>query len=443
MDDNVIGKNIKYYCDLYNEKPAALATATRIQKSHISEFIKGDRLPSFDKLEMIAHHFRVSVDDLTESPIEFDLKLRSKVDMDSFEDFIITMMPIYGKSIEDKGFKIALEKHVRIVFGGVKLERMFDEIRIALSMYKKAFEETQSLDAAANSLSLMLYACTVFDRIEALERSKLMSLMTNVEMIDIQLCLKESLLKANEKVDTWNKKREFAEKYKKDIHKYLRALRQSDITSDLHDYFDTLRYFMGLVTSNIKEGVAKCIAVDNLTTAIEMENKYAKEFVVVMMVTFFEISREEILDSLECDEWVPQKGTFSFKNPFINQPQSDILIVARITSQYHMRGGGKMRNNYLQKKISNMHNINKSIMELVMIEGNEETAIQTIETTCLAEMEIFELWAIAISDFIKIKISHFSGDGRIAKLNIKRYGEKPCVAYVEILKKLLKKKEEE
>lgn len=78
-----------------------------------------------------------------------------------------------------------------------------------------------------------------------------------------------------------------------------------------------------------------------------------------------------------------------------------------------------------------------------MIEGNEETAIQTIETTCLAEMEIFELWAIAISDFIKIKISHFSGDGRIAKLNIKRYGEKPCVAYVEILKKLLKKKEEE
>ena len=179
MDDNVIGKNIKYYCDLYNEKPAALAKSTRIQKSHITEFIKGDRMPSADKLEIIANHFRVSVDDLTESAADFDLKLRQKIDMDTFEDFIITMMPIYGKSIEDKGFKIALEKHVRIVFGGVKLDRMFDEIRIALSLYKKAFEETQSLDAAANSLSLMLYACLVFDRIEALERSKIISLMLN------------------------------------------------------------------------------------------------------------------------------------------------------------------------------------------------------------------------------------------------------------------------
>lgn len=77
-----------------------------------------------------------------------------------------------------------------------------------------------------------------------------------------------------------------------------------------------------------------------------------------------------------------------------------------------------------------------------MIEGSEETAIQAIETTCLAEMEIFDLWAITIVDLIKIKISHFSGEGRIAKLNIKRYGEKPCAAYAEVLKKLLKIKEE-
>lgn len=102
-----------------------------------------------------------------------------------------------------------------------------------------------------------------------------------------------------------------------------------------------------------------------------------------------------------------------------------------------------VKTRYLIKRVSGMHSIYKSIMELVMIEGCEDTALQTIETACLAEMEMFDLWAITMKEFIRIKISHFSGDGRIAQENIKQYGKKPVEAYVEILKKLLKKKEEE
>ena len=65
MDANIIGDNIRTLRKIHKETQAELAKATYIQKSHISEFEKGKKIPSGDNLELIAKHYRVSVESLS------------------------------------------------------------------------------------------------------------------------------------------------------------------------------------------------------------------------------------------------------------------------------------------------------------------------------------------------------------------------------------------
>ena len=64
----------------------------------------------------------------------------------------------------------------------------------------------------------------------------------------------------------------------------------------------------------------------------------------------------------------------------------------------------------------------------------------TVKTVCLTEMELFELHAIQLNEFIKIKISHFTGTGQIAKCNQRKYGQENAIKYGKVLKELLENK---
>ena len=99
--------------------------------------------------------------------------------------------------------------------------------------------------------------------------------------------------------------------------------------------------------------------------------------------------------------------------------------------------------NILKKRIKSVEDIYKSAMKMIEIDRGDDNSdlLLTVKTICLTEMELFDLHAISLADFIKVKISHFSGEGKIAQYNKKKYGEKNTIKYVQVLKELLKNNE--
>lgn len=96
--------------------------------------------------------------------------------------------------------------------------------------------------------------------------------------------------------------------------------------------------------------------------------------------------------------------------------------------------------NILKNQIKSVEDIYKSAMRVFENHrgGDFSDLLPTVKMVILAEMELFELHALPLEEFIKIKISHFSGDGKIAKYNCLKYGEVNVLKYCETLKELLK-----
>ena len=96
-----------------------------------------------------------------------------------------------------------------------------------------------------------------------------------------------------------------------------------------------------------------------------------------------------------------------------------------------------------KRRIKSVEEIYKSTMKVIEIHKGDDLAdlFLTVKTMCLVEKDLFELHTVSLNVFIKIKISHFSGEEKIAQYNKKKYGEKNTIKYVQVLKELLKNNE--
>ena len=90
-----------------------------------------------------------------------------------------------------------------------------------------------------------------------------------------------------------------------------------------------------------------------------------------------------------------------------------------------------------------MFEIYKNAIEVVANDGNKDISdkLLTVKTVCLTEMTLFDLFAISFVDFVKLKISHFLGDGIMAEYHQKIYGRENAIKYGKLLEELLKNKE--
>ncbi len=307
MDANIIGGNIRTLRKLHRETQAELAKATYIQKSHISEFEKGKKIPSGDNLELIAKHYRVTVESLStkdffgnDEDVFVDISNTEILQKDAIA-YGLKAMLIFKPIDCDKSFEIAQEKHKRLFFSDVASP--FDEVRIALHMYKKSWEETHNYKSAANAISLMLLTCNMIEAEDIASRD---ATFKELKKVNIETLLKSRLLKANEKSTAWEKKRAFAEEQKIDFYRYLKALRSDEKTYALADYYDCIRYIYGLVTSDISEITALSMGFEEMFFQYEnMKNKYAKDFLINYSVVFLGVDRTDAEDIYKWDDEVP------------------------------------------------------------------------------------------------------------------------------------------
>lgn len=99
-----------------------------------------------------------------------------------------------------------------------------------------------------------------------------------------------------------------------------------------------------------------------------------------------------------------------------------------------------MQDTFYTERIESLYNIYNATWDLFALKTENDISdlLQTVKTICLTEMELFELHEISLRDFIKLKITHFSGEGKIARYNEVKYGKHFLFIFCLALKELLK-----
>ena len=104
----------------------------------------------------------------------------------------------------------------------------------------------------------------------------------------------------------------------------------------------------------------------------------------------------------------------------------------------------RKKDKFFEERLAHVNDMYKAVMKTVSSIKYDEgkSFMLSVETICLAEMELFELHAISLEDFIKIKIEHITGEGKIAQYYKEKFGGVFADIYGETLKNILKNKEE-
>ena len=80
-----MSKNLKYYVDRSGKMQVEIAEAVGVSKSAFTAWIKGDKYPRIDKIELLANYFGIQKSDLIEEKLSED----TKKDNDVITDFIV------------------------------------------------------------------------------------------------------------------------------------------------------------------------------------------------------------------------------------------------------------------------------------------------------------------------------------------------------------------
>ena len=99
-----------------------------------------------------------------------------------------------------------------------------------------------------------------------------------------------------------------------------------------------------------------------------------------------------------------------------------------------------MQGTFYTERIKNLYEIYDSAWDLFALKTDNDISdlLQTVKTICLTETTLFELHEISLKDFLKVKISHFSGEGKTARYNEVKYGKHFLFLFCLALKELLK-----
>ena len=291
-----LGKNIKALRKAFGETQEELGKYLHLEKNTISSYENGTRNIDQQKLEMIAKHYSVSLEELLNSDLSFMEKIKVSVDPNLFFKKTEWVLPIIysEKAMENKNFKIAYNLHKAIYedfqndkFDSVKnIDQMFNEYKIAYS------DENSKYPAAANYIALYFLLCMVINVPEniidpsaiviqaAAKDKRIKNLIDFIDFDFMEECREaKALLLDDEILET--------------IHEMKGELKHSQDFSDLADYYLALEYVYGNVDNKLRIGFNQRIGLEMISCFMSVGNQYAKNFVDYTVVELFGGSQNE------------------------------------------------------------------------------------------------------------------------------------------------------
>lgn len=102
----IFSKNLRYYMSTYNKTQTDIINELNINKSAISTWVNGTRLPRMDKIDMLAKYFHINRSDLLEEKSESEMSRKSALDL-QLEERVLNTFSLLNTENQIKGITYA------------------------------------------------------------------------------------------------------------------------------------------------------------------------------------------------------------------------------------------------------------------------------------------------------------------------------------------------
>lgn len=288
-NDSMIGGNIRSLREFYGETQQQLADALNVEHSAISNYENNIRTPDPAKLNAIAKHFSVSVEQLIHSDL-------SKIGKSNYDEMI------YWKNIEktfpivaskaaykNESFKKALIYHKALYRGIHHLEWdalhlinqfvgvYIDYIEKCLDYYIEAYKNEESkLEAAVNYIAIIFLVDSTIIASQNVKsnRPAILKLVTSKSRrIEQFFNIHNSESKDDSDITSFLDEQDIFNT----IKTMLTELKHSKEYSDIADYYLALQYLNGLIDNGMPLELKTVVGNEMINSLIFVGNTYAIE----------------------------------------------------------------------------------------------------------------------------------------------------------------------
>lgn len=280
MNENTLGKNIKYLREMHGENQDELAYVLDVTKSAISDYEHGRRRPKRDKIEKIASYYKKTVDELLGSKLyELDaLDSERLVDYRVLVEYCFRILPLIDSEkaskniLFSKGIKIVKEM-LETLSKGESVNGMI--IGEAIDCFVEASKE-EVYEAYANTLWCYFFIWSQqYTDLKAMQnfQSRLIS-----HKVDWKEMIYETR-KIEKKV--FEKKDAFVKDCDEIITVLIRLLKETEEGAEIGDYYLALRYVLGMVDTGYSNEMNQAVGMQMMMSFAQFGNRYAFDYIKI------------------------------------------------------------------------------------------------------------------------------------------------------------------
>lgn len=275
-----IGNNIRYLREAYGESQEQLGFAIDVAKATISAYENGTREAKKEKLQAIATHFSVPVEELMNGDFSYFPKM--VYDPNIMFENIGLWFPFCAtkKALTNEHFKRAFKFH-KDIFEGIKKQSLddFEQIETCFDEYGAALEAPESKEeSAANMLCLLYLMMFFFKTIPYLYKTEPAAMeLAKASSPKVKRIIENTdpsfVTDAEEIAGEF-----FTPECEQEINDLLALLKDTNNWSDLAYYYLAMKYFWGFVDNGFSMEYNRRIGAEMLRALGSIGNTFASNF---------------------------------------------------------------------------------------------------------------------------------------------------------------------
>lgn len=276
----MIAKNFKFLYQYYEDKQEVLAQMFGVPQSNISAYINGKKPIPTKILKSISARYGVSVDDLVNKDLSAEFDLPQTIDLNYAMSLSKNMFPILISNVAKTNDNF--NRAYKMLLSFLQLDNIEDlhgkiaVLEHIISLFQKAWKETNAYVALSNSISIILLTYSCYNQRgikisqELLNKGKLTS-------FDIRSNFLRNPNKPIEQNPYEQYQKSFFEKYDDLVYNNIKLLKNSIDFSTLGDFYLAMCYLIGFKEDFIEYETGYLTGVYMLIQLCKLENTYAEK----------------------------------------------------------------------------------------------------------------------------------------------------------------------
>ena len=165
---NMTAQNIRFLRRYFNDKQIDLARILGVTQSTISDYERGNKPLTVDKLHDVSHRYGVSIDDMVSTNLSIRYEEYKKIEIKSIKKFMESVFPIMkleGKKTS-KNFDLAYKILVDTL-NADSLEKFYTKTSMlehAIHLFKKDWDDRNCFESLSNFILTTLIIHSFYSR---------------------------------------------------------------------------------------------------------------------------------------------------------------------------------------------------------------------------------------------------------------------------------------